>query len=118
MATQVTNLTAFADQVTFLQLADGTSVSMELIFNGTTERWTANITYGAVTINGLGLCCHPNILRQWMNILPFGLSVVTADQTDPFNVNDFSTGRALLYVLDASDVAYVEANVFGSPVQV
>ncbi len=115
MSVIVDNLTNAADQLTILILEDGTTVSLELLYNGVTQRWIANVTYGTTTINGLGLCCHPNILRQWRNILPFGLSVVTADQTDPFNINDFSSGRVLLYLLTAADVLAVEATLFGAP---
>jgi len=113
--TRVDNLTSFADQRTILILEDGTTASLELVYHGVTQRWVANIVYGGVTINGLGLCCHPNILRQWRNLLPFGLSVVTDDQTDPFNINDFSSGRVDLFLLTVADVAAVEATLFGAP---
>lgn len=113
MATQITNLTNFADQVTQLQLPDGSSATMELIYNGATERWTMNIAYGAFSSNGIGLCCYPNILRQFEEILPFGLAFVTADQTDPFDINDFSTGRVSVFLLTQADIAVINSTVFG-----
>ena len=120
MASQITNLTNFADQVTVLQLADGSTASLELIFNGTTGRWVMIVTYPTLNFNTglLGACCHPNILRQWRNIIPFGLSFVTAGQTDPFNINDFLNQRVLVYLLNAADVLTVENTVFGNPVQI
>ena len=118
MASLINNLTNYADQVTVVQLSDGSSASIEFIFNGTTEAWTANITYGNTTINSLGLCCYPNILRQWRNIIPFGLAIVTTDQTNPFDINDFASGRVLVYVLTQAEVAEIEATVFGAAVQV
>lgn len=115
MASTIDNLTGFADQLSVLQLPDGTVANMELIFNGTTERWTMNIVYGNFVCSGIGVCCYPNVLRQWRNILPFGIACTTSDQTDPFNINDFASGRALLYILSAADVQAVEIQIFGGP---
>lgn len=113
MATQITNLTNFADQITQLQLVDGSIVTMELIYQGATERWIMNISYGDFEDDGIGVCCYPNLLRQWKEILPFGIACVTADQTDPFDINDFATGRAIIYLLDSADIIQIENTVFG-----
>ena len=113
--TKIDNLTNFAYQQTVLILEDSTSAIVTITFNGATERWTASIEYGSHTFNGIGLCTHPNILRQWKNILPFGLSIVTADQTDPFDINDFSDGRVSLYLLNEADVQQVETDVYSAP---
>lgn len=117
MASLIANLTNFADQVTQLQLPDGTIATMELIYQGAPERWIMNIAYAPLsfTANGIGLCCYPNVLRQWKEILPFGIACVTADQTDPFDINDFASGRATMYILTQADVATIESTVFGGP---
>lgn len=113
MASVIDNLTGFANQVSQLQLPDGSVASMSLLYNGTTERWTMNVTYGNFTCNSIGVCCYPNILRQWKNVIPFGIACATADETDPFDVNDFLTKRAVLYLLTESDVSSVESQIFG-----
>lgn len=113
--TQIDNLTDFANQQTVLVLNDGTTAILDIVFNGSTERWVASVTYGEKVFNGIGLCTVPNILRQWKNVIPFGLAVVTADQTDPFDINDFSTERVKLYLLDEADVEQVEREVFTAP---
>lgn len=115
MPSQITNLTNFADQVTQIQLSDGSVATMELIYQGAAERWIMNISYGSFVKNGLNVCTYPNVLRQWKNILPFGLMFATADQTDPFDINDFSTGRVSVFLLDSTDVASVESQIFGGP---
>lgn len=116
MANQLNNLTDFANQTTTLQLPDGTTANLTLIFNATAERWVANIVYGTLVINGLGVCCLPNILRQWKNVIPFGLACATNDQTDPFAANDFSDGRARLFLLSADEVLLMESQIFGRAV--
>lgn len=113
--TQIDNLTDFANQQTVLILDDGTTAAVDLVFHGGTERWIMSVEYLGRSYNGIGLCDHPNILRQWKNTLPFGLACVTADQTDPFNVNDFSTERVKMYLLNAADVLQVETDVFTAP---
>jgi hypothetical protein len=120
MPNLINNLTNFADQLMTLQLADGTNATVELLYNGTTERWTMNVSYAPAnfSVNGIGVCCYPNLLRQWRNLLPFGLACTSADQTDPVDVNDFYTGRVSLYVLTATDVQAIEETIFGSAVQI
>lgn len=113
--TQIDNLTDFANQQTVLILDNGTTAAVDFVYNASTERWTISVTYGTKVINGIGLCDSPNILRQWKNVLPFGLACVTADQTDPFNINDFATGRVKMYLLNAADVLQVETDVFTAP---
>ena len=117
MASQVTNLTGFADQLLVLQLVDGTSLTLELIFQGATNRWCGIVTYAPGNFNSglIDLCCSPNILRQWKEILPFGIAITTADQTDPFDINDFTTGRVSMWLLDQADVAEIELVVYGGP---
>lgn len=114
MPSIIDNLTSFADQTTTVQLQDGTTFDMELIYQGATQRWVMSISYGTLTINGINLCCYPNVLRQWKNLLPFGLACVTPNLTDPFDINDFANSRAVLYVLSQDEVNAVESTVFGT----
>lgn len=113
--TLVDNLTNFALQQTVLILEDGTTATLTITYNAATERWVMDLSYNNTTINGLGLCTYPNIIRQWKNVLPFGIAIVTADQTDPFDINDFADGRAKMYLLNAADVKQVETDVFTAP---
>lgn len=113
--TTIDNLTGFADQQTVLILDSGLTATLELVYNGATERWTMNLNYNGKAYNGIGICDYPNVLRQWKNILPFGVACATSDQTDPFNINDFATGRVTLYLLTAADVLEIEVSVFGAP---
>lgn len=113
--TSVDNLTDSANQRVGLILSDGSVATADLRFCGATERWVMDVSYGGEVHRGLGVCTHPNLLRQWQDVLPFGISFVTADMTDPFDVNDFATGRVKVYLLDAADVRAVEVSVFGAP---
>lgn len=113
---QVTNLTDAARQLSTVILADGSVVSLTLVFRPATQRWTLDVTRGEFTARNVNICLHPNLLRPWRNVIPFGLSVVAKDGADPFDIRDFQTGRVVLYVLDGTggnrDVEECEEEVF------
>lgn len=115
--TRVDNLTDAADQTSTLVLPDNTAVTLRMRFRPRTGRWVADVGYAATGFqaNGLNVCCFPNIMRPWRGVLPFGIAFVTADFTDPFQLQDFATGRVAVYLLDAADVAAVESAVIGRP---
>lgn len=113
MASLLANITNFANQSMVLQLPNGETADLVLVFDATSERWVIDVSYSNTIIKGKGLCCYPNVLRQWRKVIPFGLACTTRDQTDPFTVNDFVTGRVGLFLLTAEDVLAVEATVFG-----
>lgn len=112
---QIDNLSGDANQLSSLILPDGTEADITLIYRPATLRWTLNLVYGARTINGLTLCAHPNLLRPWAKLIPFGLACVTTDGADPISQDDFTSGRATLYLLDTSDLATIETSIFGTP---
>lgn len=107
----IDNLSNDAFQSTTIVLSDGTKVIINLNFLPAIQRWSLDVGYGDFNANGLMLTIHPNLLREWKNVIPFGLSCTTIDGADPFAVSDFSSKRSTLYVLDTSDVTYVEAQI-------
>lgn len=115
--TLVDNLTDAADQTTTLILPDNTAATLRLRFRPRTKRWTADVAYAPANFaaNGINVCCLPNILRAWRRVIPFGLAFMTADFTDPFQLEDFLSQRVSVYLLTAADVAAVEATVIGRP---
>ena len=110
---QVTNLSNEADQITNIVLDDGSVLQLELLWRGAIERWMLNVTHPDLTVNLINLCTGANILRPWINLVPFGLGVVSTDGQDPAFLTDFSSGRITLYVLSASEVQSVESSVYG-----
>ena len=115
--TRIDNLTNASDQTATLILPDNTAVTLRLRYRPRTQRWVADVGYATSNfqVNGLTLTCFPNVMRSWRDILPFGLAFITADLTDPFDLNDFASSRVAAYLLDAADVAAVEDVVIGRP---
>lgn len=121
---QLTNLTISPRQAATAVLADGTSVFLTFIYRPAIQRWTVDVSYPTLgfTANGLGLATHPNLLRLWRNLLPFGLQITTIDGTDPFLASDLDdsagTARVTVNMLDSTagqtDVQNVETQVFAA----
>jgi len=117
---QIDSLTDDATQAMEIRLSDGTSFTLTLYYKPTIQRWMFDCSYLNWSANGQGLCVHPNILRNWLNIIPFGLAITSSDKADPFNLEDFLNGRISIYVLDNTadnnDVDQVEQQIFGKVV--
>lgn len=115
--TRVDNLTNAADQTSTLILPDNTAATLRLRFRPRTQRWVADVGYTPKNfqLNGLTLTCLPNVLRSFRGVLPFGLAFLTADFTDPFDLQDFASGRVQVFLLNADDVALVETSIIGRP---
>jgi hypothetical protein len=123
----VNNLTASGNQTSAVLLADGTTVTLTFRYRAAIQRWTVDVAYSKTgfVANGIGLSTHPNLLRDWRDVIPFGLQVSTTDGTDPFMASDLaytpggSPPRAIVTMLDGTnggaDVANVEAGSFAAP---
>jgi len=112
---QVDNLTDAADQVTNLQMPDGSVSVLELIFLASCARWIYNFSNAQFpdgAVNGQMLCPHPNILRNFKNIIDFGMACESV-YGNVVSIEDFASGNVSLFILDAADVAAVELGIFG-----
>lgn len=109
---QITSILATPDQNFQTSLADSSIIRFELFFRPRIPAFFVNISWGSFAINGLKLCNHINILWQFRN-LPFGLTINLDDGTEPYLIDDFSTGRAQFYVLEQADLALLKGIVGG-----
>lgn len=90
----------------------GIQITLNLRFMPRIQQWIMGVSYGSVSIQGITVTCGQNILRQWANIFPFGISCIRTDGLDPYQVGDFANQTANLYLLNAADVAQIEAEWF------
>lgn len=99
-------------QTAYLTGNAGQRIRMDLRYNPTQKVWMADFSLGTFTINGISVVKSPNLLRNYRNIIPFGLVVTTADGQDPRNVEDFSTQYAAMYLLTKDEVEEMERLAF------
>lgn len=94
-----------------VQLEDNSSFTLELEFIEQQEQWIANISdipNSNKIINGIKLINSPNLLRQYQRIIPFGISIETKNDDDPFKLDDFSTNRAAINILNSDEVDQID----------
>ena len=90
----------------------GIQIGMTLRFLPRPASWVMDISYNETLIQGIGVVASLNLLRQFRNNIPFGISCIRADGLDPYQIDDFQLQRANLYLLDATDVAQIETDWF------
>jgi hypothetical protein len=95
-------------------LENGESFDLTLEFIEQQEGWFYSIKYGDnFEVKGQRLVIGMNIIRKWKNLLPFGLGVMTEDLSEPSFVDDFTSGRVDVNILNESDVEEIEEEVYG-----
>lgn len=110
--TIVSGITSQPKQQLSLVLDDGSTVTVLMQYKPQQIGWFADFVWGTWTANGVRLTSSPNLLRQYRQILPFGLAIIMANNVDPLNVTDFSAGTATVFLLNAADVLAVEAAAY------
>ncbi len=105
-------ITADPNQTFFLTGINGQRITLNLYFRPTQQMWFMDVQTQNHEFNGLAIVSSPNCLRCFRHLIPFGIACTTSNGLDPHYVDDFSTQRANLYLLNADDVAEVEAGLF------
>lgn len=108
----IDKLTDDAAQQYTLISETGQSIQFFLRYIPTQQRWIFNLSYQGKILNGIALTASPNILRNFRNVLPFGLAVTSTDALDPLYLDDFASKRIKLYLLTSDEVETVEEVIF------
>lgn len=108
----INKITNDASQQLTLTGIPGIQVGLTLQYMPRVQRWVMGVTYGDFSAQGIAVTTSLNLLRQFKNNIPFGLSCIRVDGLDPYAIDDFQDQVANLYLLDADDVATIEAEWF------
>ena len=82
-----------------------------LRYDKSCQKWYYSIEKDDLIINNATLVLHPNILRQFKNIINFGLLIISDDGIEPAFENDF-VSRVSVYILSSDEVEEVEERYF------
>lgn len=121
---EVQNLTNDASQTVNLVLDDSSILNLSLYFKQSINSWIFDLKRNDFYLYGQRLVCSPNLLRQFKNIIPFGLSIISNDNLDPCLLSDFVNNgtnistqtfqerRIRIFLLSSTDVNQVESDFY------
>jgi hypothetical protein len=113
--TLIDSITDQANQTIGLILDSGVKITMTLVYKSNQQGWFYSLSQGSVSLfKNRRMVASPNMLRAFRDVLPFGLACATSDGYEPIFADDFSSGRAKLYLLNAADLAIVESTIIGA----
>lgn len=118
--TIINGLSDSPSQTASLALPDGTRVQLVLTYVPQQLGWFYDWSYvnaagTSYTYQGNRLTAFPNLMRQQRNLVPFGIMCLTSDNSEPMGQEDFINGNVTLYLLNQTDVANIEAQIFANP---
>ena len=110
----ISGISDAATQNFTLTLVDGSKATCVLYWRDQQIGWFLDVAYlpASKTINGLRLVASPNLLRQWRNVLPFGLAFTMPAGGDPLSKESFVSDGATFVLLEGDDLALIEETVF------
>jgi len=101
---EITGITSDASQQFTIVGEAGENISMALYYLPGQIGWFYDVSYGNFNVKGQRLVVSPNTLNQWSNIISFGLGCLSSDGDDPFYIDDFTSGRITLFLLNSSEI--------------
>ena len=108
---KITEINSSAKQRLTIVGENNEQIPFKLFFNPTQRTWFFDIEFEGLVIKGRRLSTAPNILHQWRNKLPFGIMCIRDDGLDPFLVDDFQTGKAVLFLLNGVEKQQVTTEI-------
>lgn len=109
---EITTLTNEPKQRHTLVLENNETVDFRLYFSTRCESWYFDFAYNDFICSGLKVVLSPNVLRQFKRILPFAFAFISQNNVEPFRIDDFSSGRVSMYILNEDDIALIEEEIY------
>lgn len=113
---QITSITSQPKQRMQLVLDKNETFDFELIYSLRNQAWYFSFSYKEIKASLLKVVLTPNALRQFKNILPFGIMFSTTGYVQPFKPDDFSSGRIQMYVLNKEEVLQIEQEIYNEEI--
>lgn len=108
----INGITNDSSQAITLTGVPGVNIKFTLRYMPRAQLWVAGVDDGTISIQNINVVTSLNFLRQWKNIISYGIACVRTDGLDPYQLTDFLNGTAKLYLLNASEVAAIENGWF------
>ena len=109
---QIENIGNEGLQTITIPLPNGDLV-MTIRYMSVVQIWTMDVTYNGRTLNGVKLSVGVLHMRSKNYPFDFICEDTSGAGLDPFQVEDFSTGRTILYLVEADEMDEIR----GQPVE-
>lgn len=116
----INGITNQPTQIVGIILPDGSRVTLTLYFRPQQNGWFFDVEWPGspnsiitpFTVQNRRLVAAGNLLRQFQNIIPFGLLCVTVDNSDPITQACLVDGSVQIVLLNPDDIATIESEVY------
>lgn len=109
MSTRVlSTLTGSAYQKVSFDTNKGERVNLTFRYIPSQETWFVDVESNSLTVYGLALQTYVNLLDPYHNNLSWGLYVWSKDGLDPWQVDDFSSGRIQVAIIEDLELAVIQ----------
>ena len=109
---QITEITEEPKQKHLLDIAGYEPAALYLEFRPNQNAWFFGLEWQTFATYNIQLTKNYNILRQFKNVIPFGIIIYTKSGQDPMTDDAFSSGDAQFFLLTASEVIELEAALY------
>ena len=110
---EISGITTDYRQKLFINITNFGAAELILQFKPNQYAWYFDLTWQDFSVTNQQLTMAPNILRQYRNVLPFGIMCFNNSTVDPIVLESFVTDTKL-YLLESAEVFAIEADVYGS----
>jgi hypothetical protein len=110
---QITEISSEPKQNHVLSLDQYNTINLYLEWKPQQQGWFYTVSWQGFSTNLQRIVYGLNLLRQYKNIIPFGIAVTTSNGLDPLTQDSFSSGVASFYLMGADDVAWTENQLYG-----
>lgn len=100
-------------QKLFLTIDNYGYAELTLKFNPNQVSWFFDLVWQDFSTYNQKLTLAPNVLRQYKDVLPFGLFCLNDNNVDPCTIDAFTNDTAL-FLLEEADVEDFETRVYGA----
>lgn len=104
----LTTITENAYQKLSFVTKEGERVTLTFRYIPSQETWFLDVESDSLTIRGLAVQAFVNLLDPYHNIIDWGLYVWSQDGLDPWRIDDFSSKRIKVAVLDDFEYTVIQ----------
>lgn len=95
---------------TFNTQIDQGIIYFQLDYRKAIEMWMLKVTFNDFVMDSIRVCNNFNLLDHYTNLIPFGIMIGVGKNFgyEPSLIDDFSSGRVTLNVLDQDELIQID----------